>query len=328
MTEAMAPFLLKPTEAFQWTATHDTAFQLSKQAIAREIEHGVEIFDKSKPTCLATDWSKDGVGYWLFQKHCDCFSGDLFCCRTGWKITLMGSRFTHPAESCYASIEGEALAVAVALDKARHFVLGCSDLTIATDHKPLLKIFGDRSLDQIGNTRLRNLKEKTLPYRFRMIHIPGVKNQTPDALSRYPTGTPTPERLVLQDDVHAVLDQAPTRWPLLASHSSTASTTLRTCMETILQDSLVLALTSTHPISWEQVQTAMAEDADMLLLTHTIETGRGAPCQQASRCTIPTDTTCPPRTGWLSTKTGSSSQKHRDRHAWPPCMRLIRAHHT
>ena len=164
-------------------------------------------------TCLATDWSKDGIGYWLFQKHCDCFSGDLFCCRTGWKITLIGSHFTHPAESRYASIEGEALAVAMALDKARHFVLGCSDLTIATDHKPLLKIFGDRSLDQIGNTRLRNLKEKTLPYRFRMIHIPGVKNQTPDALSRYPTGTPTPERLVLQDDVHAVLDQAPTRWP-------------------------------------------------------------------------------------------------------------------
>ena len=159
MTEAMAPFrtLLKPTEAFQWTATHDTAFQLSKQAIAREIEHGVEIFDKSKPTCLATDWSKDGVGYWLFQKHCDCPSGDLFCCRTGWKITLMGSRFTHPAESRYAPIEGEALAVAVALDKARHFVLGCLDLTIATDHKPLLKIFGDRSLDQIGNTRLRRL---------------------------------------------------------------------------------------------------------------------------------------------------------------------------
>ena len=144
----------------------------------------------------------------------------------------------------------------------------------ATDHKPLLKIFGDRSLDQIGNTRLRNLKEKTLPYRFRIIHIPGVKNQTPDMLAvEYPTGTPTPERLVLQDDVHAVLDQAPT-----AGHSpplpySLASFDDSEDMVTILQDSLVLALTSTHPISWEQVQTATAENADMLLLTHTIETG-------------------------------------------------------
>lgn len=80
----------------------------------------------------------------------------------------MGSRFTHAAESRYAPIEGEALAVADALDKARHFVLGCKDLTIAVDHRPLLKIFGDRSLDNINNTRLRNLKEKTLRYRFKM----------------------------------------------------------------------------------------------------------------------------------------------------------------
>ena len=50
---------------------------------------------------------------------------------------LVGSRFTHPKESRYAPIEGEALAVADALDKARHFVLGCNNLVIAVDHKPL-----------------------------------------------------------------------------------------------------------------------------------------------------------------------------------------------
>ena len=69
----------------------------------------------------------------------------------------MGSRFTHPAESRYAPIEGEALGVADALDKARHFVLGCKHLIVAVDQRPLLKIFGDRSLDYICNTRLRNL---------------------------------------------------------------------------------------------------------------------------------------------------------------------------
>ena len=74
--------------------------------------------------------------------------------RTGWKIALVGSRFTHAAESRYAPIEGEALAVADALKKARYFVLGCNDLIIAVDHKPLLKVFGDRSLDDIPNSRL------------------------------------------------------------------------------------------------------------------------------------------------------------------------------
>ncbi len=36
---------------------------------------------------------------------------------------MVGSRFTHSAESRYAPIEGEALAVADALEKARHFLL-------------------------------------------------------------------------------------------------------------------------------------------------------------------------------------------------------------
>ena len=159
----MLPFweLLKPNNKFHWDDILQQAFKQSKLTIIDEIHNGVKIFDKTNPTCLATDWLKHGIGYWLFQKHCSCPSNDLFCCKQGWKITVVGSRFTHDAKSRYAPIEGEALAVADALDKARHFVLGCKNLTIAVDHRPLLKIFGDRSLDHICNTRLRNLKEKT-----------------------------------------------------------------------------------------------------------------------------------------------------------------------
>ena len=81
----------------------------------------------------------------------------------------MGSRFTSATESRYAPVEGEALAVADALEKARYFVLGCNDLVIAVDHKPLLKIFWDRSLENFPNARLRNLKENTLRYKFKML---------------------------------------------------------------------------------------------------------------------------------------------------------------
>ena len=163
----------------------------------------MHIFDKSKQTCLATNWLKRGIGFWLFQKHCQCSSTEPFCCRTGWKTTLVGSRFTHAAESCYAPVEGQALAVVNALDKARFFVLGCSNLIIAVDHKPLLKVFGDRSLEEITNARLRNLKEKTLRYRFRMVHIPGVRHKATDAVSCHPTGTTKPDLLVLLDDIAA-----------------------------------------------------------------------------------------------------------------------------
>ena len=160
----MQPFreALKPGTPFIWNEELNNLFNESKTVIVTEIEDGVRIFDKSKPTCLATDWSKSGIGFWLFQKHCQCTSTDPFCCPTGWKTTLVGSRFTHAAEVRYAPVEGEALAVADALDKARFFTLACEDLIIAVDHKPLLKLFGDRSLDEISNARLRNLKEKTL----------------------------------------------------------------------------------------------------------------------------------------------------------------------
>ena len=96
----MQPFrqALKPGTPFLWNKELDNLFNESKSIITNEVEEGVRIFDKSKPTCLATDWSKTGIGFWLFQKHCQCKSPKPFCCPTGWKTTLVGSRFTHARE--------------------------------------------------------------------------------------------------------------------------------------------------------------------------------------------------------------------------------------
>ncbi len=279
MTDTMLPFreLLKPSNKFHWDDSLQQAFEASKLTIINEIQHGVTIFDKTKPTCLATDWSKHGIGYWLFQKHCSCPSNDLFCCKQGWKITLVGSRFTHAAESRYAPVEGEALAVADALDKARHFVLGCHNLTIAVDHRPLLKIFSDRSLDHICNTRLRNLKEKTLRYHFTMVHIPGVKHRAPDALSQHPTGDCQPPLMVLHDDIHSVQHETafpPLHIPThLIAGVCTEDQICSARMEDQLLKSLQHSLHSTHVVSWEEVQTATSSDDDMLLLLSTIEDG-------------------------------------------------------
>ena len=55
---------------------------------------------------------------------------------------------------------------------------------IATDHKPLLKILGDRKLEDIPNPRLVQLKEKTLRWQFTIRHIPGKIHIGPDTMSR------------------------------------------------------------------------------------------------------------------------------------------------
>ena len=165
MREVMQPFrdLLKKGTKFVWTEELQELFEEAKEHIVELVKEGVRIFDISKPTCLATDWCRQGVGFFLMQKHCSC-PGQIVptCCASGWKLVFAGGRFTTPAESRYAPVEGEALAVVVALYKTRYFVLGCEQLTVATDHKPLLKVLGDRQLCEMENPRLTNLKEKAM----------------------------------------------------------------------------------------------------------------------------------------------------------------------
>ena len=256
---------LKPGNQFTWTPELEKIFQESKATILNEIKKGVEIFDKSLPTTLATDWSKDGIGFWLLQKHCKCQNSKFLCCKTGWRIVLVGSRFTSGAESRYAPIEGEALAVVEALKKAKHFVLGCSDLTIAVDHKPLLKVFGDRSLEDIDNPRLIRLKEKTLHYRFKMVHIPGVKNTTADSMSRNPVGDPI--QLNLSDDSFSATEMAATFHNLITNIRAHEDPEISTCVETNNSAEVIQSVT------WDAVRLATTSDPTMLELSNTIEDG-------------------------------------------------------
>ena len=127
------------------------------------------------------------------------------CCQDGWQIILAGSRFLSGAESRYAAIEGEALAVAWSLEQTKFFTQGCDDLLVVTDHKPLIKIFGDRTLDEIDNTRLFRLKQRSLPWRFTIIHMPGKTNLAADATSRHPSPSIAVNCLGINDHIeHAI----------------------------------------------------------------------------------------------------------------------------
>ena len=186
MTPIMAPFrdLIKPNRTFFWDETLERIFQSSKAEITKLVKEGVQSFDINKPTCIQTDWCKDGLGYLLLQKHCACTEESPVCCKEGWKLIYAGSRFTKPAESRYSPTEGEALALKWALQHSRLFTLGCPNLLAAVDHKPLLGIFNNRELASISNPRIQSMKEDTLPWKFKIIHCPGKWTRGPDALSR------------------------------------------------------------------------------------------------------------------------------------------------
>ena len=197
----MAPFrdLKKPTKKkVYWDGVLQKKFEEAKTIICQLAKDGLRYYDKSRPTAAVTDWSRDGIGFVVLQQYCQCVAVDTpFCCKGGWRLALCGSRHLTQAEKSYAAVEGEALAVVWCLLKARLFLLGCPNLLLVTDHRPLVKLLGNRELKDIVNPRLFRLKEKTLQFRFNIKYLPGKKNCAADTLSRYPTLQTFPD----QDDV-------------------------------------------------------------------------------------------------------------------------------
>ena len=189
LTDIMEPFrkFLSPKVPFEWNNELNEIFEDSKDMIVDAIKEGVRIFDPTRRTALMTDWSKTGIGFWLVQKHCDCSKKSPGCCLNGWRIALAGSRFLSPAEKNYAPIEGEALGAAWSLEQTRFFTMGCDDLLVVVDHKPLVKLLGDRRLDEIDNPRLFRIKQRTLMWKFSVEYQPGIHNYFADAVSRHPT---------------------------------------------------------------------------------------------------------------------------------------------
>ena len=125
------------------------------------------------------------IGYLQLQKQCACATYIPGCSDSGWKVTLAGFRYLTAAEHRYASVEGEALAVACGLEQTKDFTQGCDNLMVVTDHKPLVKIFGDQTLDEISNTRLFRLKQRLLMWRSNIAHVPGTTNSATNATSRH-----------------------------------------------------------------------------------------------------------------------------------------------
>ena len=279
LTDLMAPFkpLLSPKTRYHWDATLEQAFQQSKLEIVKAIEDGVKIFDPSRTTTLSPDWSKTGIGYFLYQKYCECPSVTTNCCEKGWHITLAGSRFLHKAERNYWPVEGEALAVAWALEDSKFFTLGCSDLHIQTDHRPLVKIFGDRTLDEIDNRRLINLKEKTMPWRFDIHHVPGNSIPAPDATSRRPHERGGDETVFIESDGLSVSAA------LAAIQVVHEVDDMEMCLIAAARSSLP----SMQAVTWERVRDETSRDIYLLQLIDMAEHGFPASPQDLSPQLLP-----------------------------------------
>ena len=265
LTDLMAPFkpLLSPKTRFRWDDELEHAFQKSKLEIVEAIKEGVKIFEPHRVTALSPDWSKTGIGYFLYQKYCDCPSVVTTCCQAGWRITLAGSRFLHKAERNYWPVEGEALAVAWALEDTRFFTMGCTNLHIQTDHRPLVKLFGDRTFDEINNRRLINFMEKAMAWQFEIHYVPGRSIPAPDATSRSPDGRTTDDSIIDETD-----------WP----DASTALSAIQFVHEVDDMEACIVAaarssLPTIQAVTWERVRDETSRDIYLLQLIDMAEQG-------------------------------------------------------
>ena len=167
--------LRKSNNVFLWQQEHSDAFEALKSHIVNS-DTVLALFDPSRPTRLETDASRlNGLGFVLRQLHED-----------SWRIVQCGSRFLTDAETRYAVIELELLALVWATKKLHVYLFGLENYEVLLDHAPLIPILNKYSLNAIENPRLLRLREKIQAYNFTAFHIKGKDNFISDALSRAP----------------------------------------------------------------------------------------------------------------------------------------------
>ena len=197
--------LLSTKNEFLWLPTHDEAFSRVKTSLTAPPV--LSFFAIGKETRLSTDASRQGLGFILQQK-----TGDK------WALIQAGSRFLSDAESRYAIIELEMLAVAWAVHKCKMFLSGLQHFSILTDHNPLVLILNTRRLDEIENPRLQRLKSRLMAYSFSAKWIKGSINDAPDALSRNPVSDPSNEDHLAEYDAQNEPEMSITEICTLTSH--------------------------------------------------------------------------------------------------------------
>ena len=174
--------LLKQNTEWCWESEHQQAFKSLQEAISEDMK--LRYFDPNKPAEIEVDASLLGLGAALVQEG---------------KPVAFASKALTPAESNYANIEREMLAVVYGLEKFHTFVFG-KPLVVFSDHKPLEQIM----LKPLSMTppRLQRMLLRTQPYDVVLKYRPGKEMVYADYLSRI---RPSPgEAVRLEQAIHMV----------------------------------------------------------------------------------------------------------------------------
>ena len=189
--------LLKKEMDWVWKEPQEKAFQTVKRTV--ELNTSTCTYSPNKPTKVSVDASSYGLGGVLLQKE-----------ENDWKPVFCASRSLTPTEQRYAQVEKEALAVTWNCEKLRDYLLGLSNFTVETDHKPLLARLKTKMLDDL-TPRIQRFCMRLMQFSFNIIYMRAGKKtlMTADTLSRAPGSELAEQETLMEAFVSALIDIIP-----------------------------------------------------------------------------------------------------------------------
>ncbi|ANB11457.1 gag-pol fusion protein [Sugiyamaella lignohabitans] len=187
----LLPLQEKSTKRFQWTPTHEQAFQSLKRAFISEPL--LQMFDETRETRIHTDASGVAIAAVLQQFN---------PVDKRWHPVAYYSRKLRGPEINWDTHDRELLAIVVATGKWKHFILSRTEpTTVHTDHKNLTYFTTKRALSP-RQARWASLLGE-LP--IQIAYIQGHLNVAADILSRPDDVRKPPREVAPPVPVHHIL---------------------------------------------------------------------------------------------------------------------------
>jgi hypothetical protein len=157
---------LRSQKTITWTTEYQSIYDKAFKILSSELILSYPDFENDFK--VATDASNHGLGAVLYQE------------KDGKKHYIsFASRALTDSEKGYGATKRELMGVIFALRKFRYYLFG-KHFKLYTDHKALTYLHTQKQTNQM----LQHWLEELLELDFEVIHLPGIMNILPDALSR------------------------------------------------------------------------------------------------------------------------------------------------
>ena len=187
--------LLSSNQVWQWGPDQEDSYKKLEVEIMKPTV--LKWYNVQAPTKISADASSYGIGAILPQ-----------LVDTHWFPIAYASRMMTNAETRYAQIEKEALAITWACEKFSQYIL-----VLETDHKPFVPLFTYKHLDNLP-PRVLKFRFCLMRFDYQISHIPDKYLYTADTLSRSPVlHIPDTTDLIQQEEIEHFIQTVATHLP-------------------------------------------------------------------------------------------------------------------